>query len=265
MSEQLAEQRLAITTGCRILAARGLAPGFLGHISLRIDKESLLIRGRRPQERGLLYSVPADVDTVQMNGETAEGIWADAWTPPNELPIHSQILAARPDVDCVVHCHPRATVVADLAGLELLPSVGAFDIPGAKLAADGLPVYQRSVLVNDTDLGDELADALGGGTGVVMRGHGLTTVGASVEEAVLRALSINEIFQIMMDVHASGGKPRPIPDEDLAQLPDLGPGFNTGVAWRHEVARLAHVPGLDSLAQEQPHKSPHGSRPEAPK
>jgi hypothetical protein len=45
-----------------------------------------------------------------------------------------------------------------------------------------------------------------------------------------------------LGVRAAGGTPRDIDDADWDGLPDLGPGFNTEAAWRHEVARLdAHL------------------------
>jgi 3,4-dihydroxyphthalate decarboxylase len=44
-------------------------------------------------------------------------------------------------------------------------------------------------------------------------------------------------------VTAAGGHPVALPDEDLAELPDLGPPFNEGVAWRHEIARLGDAEG----------------------
>jgi hypothetical protein len=43
-------------------------------------------------------------------------------------------------------------------------------------------------------------------------------------------------------VAAAGGTPVPIAPEDLAELPDLGAGFNQGVAWRHELARVSAAP-----------------------
>jgi ribulose-5-phosphate 4-epimerase/fuculose-1-phosphate aldolase len=73
---------------------------------------------------------------------------------------------------------------------------------------------------------------------VVLRGHGLTSAGASVQEAVLRAVSVDAIARIELAVVNAGGDLVDLPEEDLAELPDLGPAFNEGVAWRHELARL---------------------------
>ncbi|MGI5268776.1 class II aldolase/adducin family protein [Nonomuraea sp. CA-218870] len=231
--------RREIAEGCRVLAARRLAPGILGHISVRVDASRLLIRCRGPHERGLAYTTAEDVRLLDLAGRPgADGELDGGYTPPFELPLHTRILERRPDVACVVHAHPRDVVVADLAGLPILPVVGAYDIPGAALAADGVPVYPRAVLVHTPGLADEAADALGPRHAVVMRGHGLTTAGASVAEAVLRAASVQAIASISLSIAAAGGTPRPIPEEDRAELPNLGSGLNLGAAWRHELARL---------------------------
>ncbi|MBB4934884.1 hypothetical protein F4561_005778 [Lipingzhangella halophila] len=47
-----------------------------------------------------------------------------------------------------------------------------------------------------------------------------------------------------LDTTRGGGTPTAIPEEDLAELPDLGPGFNDTLVWQQEVARLA-LAGLD--------------------
>ncbi|GAA3598033.1 hypothetical protein GCM10022419_096770 [Nonomuraea rosea] len=129
-------------------------------------------------------------------------------------------------------------VTADLAGLPIRPIVGAFDIPGAKLAAGGVPVYPRGVLIRDRRLAAEMVLAMADRPVVVLRGHGLTSGGADVPEAVLRAVSVDRIARMSLAVLAAGGELRDLPAEDLAELPDLGPAFNRDVAWRHELARL---------------------------
>jgi ribulose-5-phosphate 4-epimerase/fuculose-1-phosphate aldolase len=80
--------------------------------------------------------------------------------------------------------------------------------------------------------------AMGGRPVVLLRGHGLTSTGESVEEAVLRAVSVDQIARLSLTVVTAGGTLRDLPDEDLAELPDLGGRFNLGTAWRHELARL---------------------------
>ncbi len=232
------ELREQIAMGCRVLAARELAPGILGHISVRIDESHVLVRCRGPRERGLAHTTADDIRLVTMDGSPGAPGELDEHRPPAELPLHTRVLHHRPDVDCVVHAHPRDVVAANLAGLPILPIVGAYDIPGAVLAHGGVPEYPRSALIHTEGLGDEVAVAMGDRPVVVMRGHGLTATGGSVEEAVLRASSVATIASLSLSIAAAGGTVRPIPPEDLADLPDLGGSLNLDTAWRHEVARL---------------------------
>jgi len=238
-SAELADQRAEVARACRVLAGRGLADGILGHISLRIDTTRLLVRCRGPAERGLGFTDPADIHLVDLDGQAAgSGELEGGWAVPNELPLHTEILRARSDVVAVVHAHPPAVVAADLAGIAIRPIVGAFDIPGTRLAHGGVPVYPRGVLIRNRRLAAEMMRSMGERPVVVLRGHGLTSTGSGVAEAVLRALSVDTIAALSLRVVSAGGVLTDLPDEDLAELPDLGGAFNTATAWRHELARL---------------------------
>jgi 3,4-dihydroxyphthalate decarboxylase len=78
---------------------------------------------------------------------------------------------------------------------------------------------------------------------VVLRGHGLTATGHSVPQAVLSAVSVDALARMTLAVAGAGGTPVPIPEADLAELPDLGSAFHETTAWRHELARLERPPG----------------------
>ena len=238
----LDELRRDVADGCRVLAARGLAPGFLGHISVRVDDDRLLVRCRGAHERGLAHTTADDVRLVDLDGRAGATGELDGYAVPFELPLHTAVLRRRPDVDVVVHAHPRDVVVADLAGLPILPVVGAYDIPGAVLAAGGVPVFPRSALVSTAELGDAVADSLADRPVVVMRGHGLTSTGSTVAEAVLRAHAVATLAELSLGIVAAGGDLAPISQEDLDALPDLGGALNLATAWRHELARLPAHP-----------------------
>ena len=237
----LDQTRQLVADGCRVLAARGLADGFLGHISVRVNADHVLVRCRGPQERGLAWTTAEDVRLVDLDGAPGATGELDGWSVPNELPLHTEVFRADPAVTAVVHAHPPSVVAADLAGLRIHPIVGAFDIPGTKLAAAGVPVYPRGVLVRDRRLAAEMVAAKGDHPVVLLRGHGLTSTGSSVQEAVLRALSVDGIARMTLAVVTAGGTPVDLPPKDLAELPDLGPAFHEGVAWRHEMARLGRT------------------------
>jgi ribulose-5-phosphate 4-epimerase/fuculose-1-phosphate aldolase len=233
-------KREELASACRVLAARGLADGILGHISLRCGDGRLLVRCRGPEERGLAWSTANDIRLVDLEGRAAApGELDGGYTVPNELPLHTEVLRSRADVEAVVHAHPPAVVAADLAGLEIRPIVGAFDIPGARLAAQGVPVYPRGVLVRDRRLATEMVEAMGDRPVVLLRAHGLTSAAGSVQQAVLQTISVDTIARLSLQIVAAGGSLTDLPAEDMDELPDLGGSFNTDTAWRHELARMS--------------------------
>ncbi|WP_314174808.1 class II aldolase/adducin family protein [Streptomyces winkii] len=238
-SRELSPLRTAIAEACRVLAARGLADGILGHVSLRVDARRLLVRCRGPEERGLAYTTGADVRLVDLDGGPGTPHELDGgYAPPNELPLHTEVLRTRSDVSAVAHAHPPDVVAADLAGIAIRPVVGAFDIPGTRLAAGGIPVYPRGVLVRDRRLAAEMVAAMGDRPVVLLRAHGLTSAAGSVEQSVLQALSVDRIARLSLRVVGAGGELSDLAERDMAELPDLGGAFNTATAWRHELARL---------------------------
>lgn len=234
--------RLLVANACRVLGARGLAEDVLGHISLRTGPDRILVRCRGPREEGLFLTQPADVREVDLDGRPVDGDLA-GWSVPNELPIHAEVLRARPDVDAVVHCHPPSVLLAGLEGVPLRPVFGAYHIPAARMALDGVPVYPRSVLVRRPELGREVAAALGGSPVLVMRGHGITAVGSgphAVEQAVVRALALDVLARVSLESARLGGRAPELTPEDVAELPDLGGAFNDVMLFGHHLARLRH-------------------------
>lgn len=238
MDDQLSESRHSIATACRVMAHRGLVEDILGHISLRVDEEHLLIRCRGPEEAGLAFTLPSDVRLVELTSGRIADDPSGVYAPPSELPIHLAVLRSQPEAKAVVHAHPPDVVTVSLADLALLPCVGAYNIPAARLAKAGIPTHPRSVLIRSERLAAEMAASMGGAQAVVLTGHGLVTAGSSVADAVLRALDVQTLARHTLAVHAVGKNTKPIPDEDFAELPDLGPGFNEITLWRHHVAAL---------------------------
>jgi ribulose-5-phosphate 4-epimerase/fuculose-1-phosphate aldolase len=141
----------------------------------------------------------------------------DGLFPPQEVFIHTEVYRARGDVMSVVHVHPPTVVLFTIADLPLLPIFGAYDPAALKLVIDGIPTYDRSVLISDPHLGHDLAAALGSKNVCMMRGHGITAAGSSIEEAALRAISLNELAEMNYRARLLG-EPRPISDEDIASF-----------------------------------------------
>jgi 3,4-dihydroxyphthalate decarboxylase len=223
------EGRELVAQACRVLAHRGLVEGVLGHVSLRCG-DAMLLRCRGPQERGLRFTEPRDIHLLGLDGVPRESM--GGWTPPNEWPIHGEILRRRPDVGCVVHAHPPAALIAGLAELPLRPVIGSFNISALHLALEGISVYPRSILITRAELAREVDEAMGDRSACIMRGHGVTVIGGTAAQAVVRASNLDVLTQVARDLALLGVEPPEVPAEDLAELPDLGSAFQDEMVWR---------------------------------
>jgi ribulose-5-phosphate 4-epimerase/fuculose-1-phosphate aldolase len=171
----------------RILYDRGVVDGF-GHVSVRDENDPhrfLLARNMAPA-----LVTADDVMTFALDGTPAGG---DTRTPYLERFIHGSIYRARPDVGAVVHSHSAAVIPFGVVkGVPLRPVfhmasfMGAADTPVFEIRDAAGP--DNDMLVRDEPLGDALARSLGAAPVVLMRGHGSTTVGRDVREAVFRAV-----------------------------------------------------------------------------
>jgi 3,4-dihydroxyphthalate decarboxylase len=65
----------------------------------------MLIRCRSDDDYGVLFTRDSDVRRVDFDGQGSD--LAGRYEVPKELPIHGEILKARPDVGCVIHAHPQ--------------------------------------------------------------------------------------------------------------------------------------------------------------
>jgi 3,4-dihydroxyphthalate decarboxylase len=233
MTQALRER---IATGCRVLTHRGLAVTVFGHISARAPDGSILIRCRGPEEHGVGHTTPADVRAIDLDGRPLEDL--EGWQLPKELWIHTEVYRARPEVAAVVHAHPHSALLCGLAGLTPRPVIGSYNMPALRMALAGIPVYPRSILISRRELGEELARAMGGSATCLMRGHGVTVTGRSVEEATVAAVDLEILYEITLELARLGATAPVVPEADLAELPDLGAGINVEMVWRSLVADL---------------------------
>ena len=206
MEPDVAELRRCIARACRILALHGLAEDVLGHVSVRLGADRLLIRCRGPHECGLLFTSPDDVHAVPLDGSPAE--LPGGYVPPSELPIHAEVLRRRPDVQAVAHAHAPAVVMTDLAGLPLRPIIGSYNIPAMRLALAGIPVYPRAVLIRRAELAAEMPPGRHGRRAGLRaaRPRGDRYPGARSRQAVLRALNL-EVAGADHAQRRAGGRP----------------------------------------------------------
>ena len=168
----------------RILYRYGVVDGF-GHASVRHDQSVdhfLLARNRAPALVRREDIVTFDLDGVALDA-AGRRVYLERF-------IHGEIYRARPDVQAVVHSHSPNVIPFGVTGTPLQP---VFHMSG--FLAEGSALFEIRDVAGDTDmlisnagLGVALAAALGSRSTVLMRGHGSTVVGGSIEQAVYRAL-----------------------------------------------------------------------------
>lgn len=175
-------EKLAVAN--RILYREGVVDSF-GHVSVRHDKSAdhfLLARNMAPA-----LVTREDILTFDLNGAALDAGNRRVYL---ERFIHGEIYRARPDVEAVVHSHSPSVIPFGATRQPLRP---IFHMCG--FLGEGTSLFEIRDVAGDTDmlvsnnpLGVALAAALGSRSAVLMRGHGSTVVGASLEQAVYRAV-----------------------------------------------------------------------------
>jgi ribulose-5-phosphate 4-epimerase/fuculose-1-phosphate aldolase len=157
---------------------------------------------------------PQRMVRIDLRGEPAAG---EQGLPSSESKIHAALLAARPDLQAVVHCHaPKATILVN-AELPFLP----VSTESAFLVHLGRIPF---VMPGTDALAEALVAALGNGHGVLMQNHGLIVAARSLRRAADITQIIERTAEIIIGCYALGRKPPVLPDEivkELSQKPDL--------------------------------------------
>jgi len=235
------ELRGRVAQACRVLGKLGLADAATGHVSARIPgSDRVLIRARGPGELGVRFTTADQVVEVGLDGKVVGDV-GHGLEAPIEVFIHTAVYRKRPDIQSVVHVHPPTVVLFTICDKSLLPLYGAFDPSGAQIALAGVPTYQRSILISNPKLGDDLMQAMGDSKVCLMRGHGITSVVRSVEEAALEAITLNNLAEMNYRAQLLGN-PRPILPEDqevFREMAKTGRGRAEGLSGNKPSGRAA--------------------------
>lgn len=153
-----------------------------GHCSARRDRASFYIN-TGASVRGSLSE--QDIVAVDLDGALVEG----TARPPLEFHIHSEIYRARPEVNAVMHTHPRWSTLLTMTGVRYRPVFGQ----GALLG--DIPLMDSPLSINTKGQGERLAATLSTGSAVLLKSHGAVIVGADVLECFALAVYLEENAQ----------------------------------------------------------------------
>jgi ribulose-5-phosphate 4-epimerase/fuculose-1-phosphate aldolase len=233
-AEQEAREKLALCA--RALHRIGVYD-LAGHISVRIpDSELILITPGGGLDKSRLTG--ADMTTMDEKGNRVDG----PYPPPLETPIHTVVHAARPELESVAHLHAHWSTVFSVVErpmeIVLLP---------ATTLGTRVPTFDVPHLVTTTQLGEQLNDALGDAAAVLMRWHGITVVGDTLEQMFERALFIEENARLLWEATALG-QPLPVPPDGYPAMEANRAGRRAGDRTFNYYANLERL--VDQQTQE---------------
>jgi L-ribulose-5-phosphate 4-epimerase len=198
---------LEIAAATRVLEQRGVL-NYSGHMSSRIPGTDNILIQRRSDSRASLQ--PDRMVQVALDGRTL----SEEGKPPSETVIHLEILKARPDVNCVLHCHmPGAVKFTLMRGAKLEPLLSH-----ATRWRDGVPIHPDPGHIETPEQGRALAQTLAGHNGALMRAHGMVLVAESIPGLFVDAIHFQENAEAYMDVLRAGQEPYPLSREQLDEL-----------------------------------------------
>ena len=224
MPDDLSDVKYQTAIANRVLAELGLATGALaslGHASMRVPSQpdTFVVKGRGYEIDALATMRPEDMVVCDLEGFKVDG--PPGSTQCREVKMHSCVYKLRPDVQSVVHVHPRYVVTMSVLGATIVPMC----ISGLRLVRHPLPVYPHTKVVQSDEEGTTVANLLGQQSAILLFGHGATTVGRSVEESVMNMIWLEEQAQMNWFAYCAAGPNHPrIPDEladEHINVPDL--------------------------------------------
>lgn len=201
---ELAELREEVWRGNLALPANGLVAWTGGNLSaITPERDRIVIK-----PSGMLYADmrPVDMVIVDMAGRVAAGQLG----PSSDTASHLAIYAAREDVGSVVHTHSTYATAFAAVGQPIPCCLTAIaDEFGGEIPCGG---YAR---IGTDEIGRELLAAIGASPAVLMRQHGVFTIGATCAKALQAAVMVEDVAKTVF-IARQLGEVQPLPAAEIA-------------------------------------------------
>jgi ribulose-5-phosphate 4-epimerase/fuculose-1-phosphate aldolase len=205
------QARVDLAAAYRLVADYGWDDLVFTHISARVPgpEHHFLIN-----PYGMMFEEITASSLVKVDLDGNIVMDSDYSINPAGFTIHSAVHAAREDALCVMHLHTDNGIAVSAQENGLLPiSQQALFV----LASLGYHDYEGLAL-NDEER-PRLVGDLGNKTFLILRNHGLLTVGQSVPDAFLSMFLLERACRIQILAQSGGSRLIPISDQILAQIP----------------------------------------------
>ncbi len=188
------------------LPKNGLVAWTSGNVSARDPETGYIVI----KPSGLRYEElrPEHMVIVDLNGHRIEG----NLKPSSDTASHLYIYRHRPDVNGVVHTHsPYATAFAALGRPIPVYLTAIADEFGGPIPCGGF------ALIGGEEIGRVVVESIGDSPAVLLKNHGVFTVGPTAEAAVKAAVMVEDVARTVW-IALQLGQPDEIPPEDVARL-----------------------------------------------
>lgn len=205
-SPPLPRLRADLVATSRRLHQMGWVANHDGNLSVRLTGGRLLIT---PTAVSKLDVDDAMLIIVDLQGKVLEG----RKKPFSELELHLAAYRARPEIECVVHAHPPHATAFGLVGVEL----GPIAMPEIVVSlGDSIPTVPR-LMPKTPELVKAVEAAAGKVDAMLLAGNGALTLGASLEQALLR-MELVEHYAKILSIARGLGTVQALPDADAKKL-----------------------------------------------
>lgn len=206
MSTTATNLRTELATGTRILAAHGLV-GMFGHVSLLTeDPQRYLVCPGAGKRKDRCRA--DDVIELDLDHEFEPGL-------PFELYMHSEAHRLNPQIGSLIHVHSPA--LTTLSGMSTPPA--QLMMLHASFWPRTMPLFEDTDLVRDRPTAQRLIGLLGDEAMALLRWHGAIIVGATLREAVFRAILAEQHASQVLASLGHGQPLTPVPvDIDRTEL-----------------------------------------------
>lgn len=193
MSNSVDRLRQALCDAGKILTYKGLNECF-GHVSARFPGERKCLITTRD---ALAFLRPHEIEEVDFEGNKLTK--NSPGGAPNEVFLHVKIYKARPDVMAIARTQ---SPWCEVFGIRMEPVRPVHDF-GAMLLGE-TALLDEPQLGDVADVGDRMIQQLGERNAILLRGNGNVVVGGSVEEAVVRAVFLDESARLQFQARSLG-------------------------------------------------------------
>ena len=227
VSDEEWQTRIDLAACYRIIAMHGWDDLVFTHVSARVPgpDEHFLIN-----PYGMLFEEITASSLVKVDLAGEKVLESEHPVNPAGFVIHSAIHEARHDAACVLHTHTRAGVAVSAQAEGLLPLSQISLIVYATL---GYHDYE-GIALNDEEKPRLVAD-LGNNLALILRNHGLLTVGTSIPDAFLMMYALETACQTQIMAQSGGGElvqvAAPIVEGIKAQVEQVTRGLGGQIAW----------------------------------